>query len=40
MVEGEQHAKYRRREEGVVIVMANEAVVSISGLTAKHDSLI
>ena len=39
MVEGEQR-QYRPAREGVVIVMANDAAVSISALTAKRDPLI
>ena len=40
MVEGEQRANKGRRAEGVVIVMANDAAVSISALTAKRDPVI
>ena len=39
MVEGEQRVNTGRATEGVVIVMANEAVVSISALTAKWATL-
>ena len=38
MVEGEQRAKIQAGPQGAAIIKANEALVSISALTAKRDS--
>ena len=38
MVEGERRAKIQAGAQGVAIIMVNEALVSISALTAKRDS--